>query len=366
MALSKDLEFRLDHAVTDDKIGDEIAARVEVTSTPATANAAQAILDILEESRNAAITERLTVGLAGDGSQGRELAKKINGMVAVLKAKANGNEVNAVAAQFEGQVAGMATDVTIDADVAGAAGNITLANDYVASVAADAEIVLSGANVALASVAAGALRNGETFDLEVEAPAANPTDTVLVDFTGTADAIVCTVTPNDGTNNGTTAVDLTTAELVELINTGLVVGKNITITDLSNLRELQTASGGDAAVLADGGEGDSVSATFANGADATGSDIDTIIAAHNAAAAANEQVTLSAGDGSQVPQADITLTGGAAAQDTDIAGAKSAMGSELMSEDARFHLEHALGSKAAADEFKASYDAMVAAIQAIS
>lgn len=225
--LSKDTEFRLDHAVADDKIGDEIAARVEVSSTPATANDAQAILDLLDDSRNAEVAERLVVALAGDGSQGRELAKKINGMVAVLKAKANGDEIAAVAASFTGQVAGMTTDVTIDADVAGAAGNITL----------------------------------------------------------TADSVT---------------------------------------------------------------------------------DIDGLIAAHNAGATAAEQVTLAAGDGSQVPTADITLSGGADAQDTDIAGAKAAMGSEAMSEDVRYHLEHALGSKAAADEFKASYDAMVAAIQAIS
>jgi hypothetical protein len=36
------------------------------------------------------------------------------------------NAIPAVAAQFDGQVAGMAADVTIDADVAGVAGNVTL------------------------------------------------------------------------------------------------------------------------------------------------------------------------------------------------------------------------------------------------
>ena len=39
--------------------------------------------------------------------------------------------IAAVAAQFIGQVAGMTTDVTIDADVAGAAGNVTLTGDGV-------------------------------------------------------------------------------------------------------------------------------------------------------------------------------------------------------------------------------------------
>jgi hypothetical protein len=40
----------------------------------------------------------------------------------------------AVAAQFDGQVAGMTTDVTIDADNAGAAGNITLVADSIADI----------------------------------------------------------------------------------------------------------------------------------------------------------------------------------------------------------------------------------------
>lgn len=225
--LSRDTEYRLEHALTDQAIADEVAARVEVASTPATANDAQAILALLDATLDEAIAERLVVGLAGDGSQGRELSAKITGMVAVLQAKANGDEIAATAASFTGQVAGMTTDVTITADVAGAAGNITL----------------------------------------------------------TADSI---------------------------------------------------------------------------------SDISALIAAHNSGATAEEQVTLTSGDGSQVPTADITLAGGADAQDTDIAGAKAAMGSEPMSEDTRYHLEHALGSKAAADEMKASYDAMVAAIQAIS
>lgn len=226
--LSKNTEYRLDHAVTDDKIGDEISARL-ISATPADAAEAQAVLDLLDERRNKAIEERLIVALAGDrqGAAGRELAKKINGMVAVLKAQADGDEVAATAAQFQGQVAGMTTDVTIDADVPGAAGNITLVADSV-------------------------------------------------------------------------------------------------------------------------------------------TDIDGLIAAHNAGADPDEQVTLSAGDGSQVPTADITLSGGADASDANIAETQAAMGAEPMSESARYALEHALGSKAAADEFKAAYDAMVAAVQAIS
>lgn len=284
MALSNDTEFRIDHAVTDEQVGAEIAARLEVSSTPADDTEAQAILDLLDPTKNSAIEERLIVALAGDGNgaAGREMAKKLNGMISVLQAKADGTEIAAVAATAT-------LDLTTD--------------------------------IVLTSAAAGAARNDETFTLEVEAAAANPTDTILAGFTGTADAIVCTITPNDGTNNGATPVDLTTAELAELINTGAVVGKNVTVTDLSSLRALQTATGGDATDLADSGEGDGEVATFASGSDAA---------------------------------------------DNDVTPAQTAMGSESMGDSVKFALKHALTSDAAADEVKSSYDAMVAAIQAIS
>lgn len=133
-----------------------------------------------------------------------------------------------------------------------------------AAVAATAVLNLT-ADITLTSVKKGAGRNTQTLTTQVLAAAANPTDTVLVAFTGTEEAIVVTVTPNDGTNNGATPVDLTTAELVELINTGAVVGKTITLTDASSLRALQTATGGGATDLADGGEGDGVVGTFSAG-----------------------------------------------------------------------------------------------------
>lgn len=159
------------------------------------------------------------------------------------------------------------------------------------AVAAEATLDLT-ADITLTSVAEGADRNGETFTLEVEAAAANPTDTILAEFTGTADAIVCTITPNDGTNNGATPVDLTTAELAELINTGAVAGKEVTVTDLSSLRELQTAAGGDATALADAGEGDGELATFADGADESG-DLAALQAALAAAIAASAENKIS-------------------------------------------------------------------------
>lgn len=127
--------------------------------------------------------------------------------------------------------------------------------------------------IELTSVALGSARNTNTFTVQVAAAAANPTDTVLAVFTGTAAAIVCTITPNDGTNNSDTPVDLTTEELVELINSGEVVGKEVTVTDASSLRALQTATGGGDDALADAGEGDAVVGTFAGG----GADAPTIV-----------------------------------------------------------------------------------------
>lgn len=121
------------------------------------------------------------------------------------------------------------------------------------------------ADITLTSRTVDSTRNTNTVTTQVLAAAANPTDTVLVAFTGTAAAVVITVTPNDGTNNTATPVDLTTAELTELINTGAVVGKTITLTDASSLRADLSAAGGGATAMADGGEGDGVVATFSGG-----------------------------------------------------------------------------------------------------
>ncbi len=121
--------------------------------------------------------------------------------------------------------------------------------------------------IVLTKVKLGEVCNGQTFTIQVVAPAANPAATVLAVFTGTAAAIICTVTPNDGTNNTATPVTVTTEELVELINTGLIAGKTPTITDASSLRALQTAAGGDTTPLADAGEGDGEVGTFAGAVD---------------------------------------------------------------------------------------------------
>lgn len=148
------------------------------------------------------------------------------------------------------------------------------ANGITPAVAATATLNLT-TDIVLTSVAAGTARNTNTLTLQVAAAAANPTDTVIAVFTGTAAAIVLTITPNDGTNNTATPVDLTTAEVVELINTGAVDGKNVTLTDASSYRALQTATGGDATPVADGGEGDAVVGTFSGGVAASANVLDT-------------------------------------------------------------------------------------------
>ncbi len=123
------------------------------------------------------------------------------------------------------------------------------------------------APIVLTKVALNSLQNGSTFTLQIAAAAANPTNTVLAVWTGTAAATVLTITPNNGTNNGATPVNITTAQVVELINTNLVAGKTITVTDGSSLKALCTATGGGATNVADGGEGDGLVATLTGAID---------------------------------------------------------------------------------------------------
>lgn len=124
------------------------------------------------------------------------------------------------------------------------------------------------ADVTLTKASVGTVENSGTVTIQVAAAAANPSDEVLVDVTGTAAAIVITVTPNDGTNNTATPVDLTTAELAELLDSGTVVGKTVTVTDAGSLlANIASAAGGGATALANGGEGDGVSASWSGAVD---------------------------------------------------------------------------------------------------
>lgn len=221
--ISKNTAYVLEVALANDKVADEIAARL-ISAAPVDANEAQTILDVLDLNMNKKIEEYLIVAMASRVA-GKELAKKINGLTAVLQAQADGEEVAATFAQFEGQVAGMTTDVTIDADVAGLAGNITLVADSL-------------------------------------------------------------------------------------------------------------------------------------------TDIDGLIAAWNLANPANE-VTLSAGDGSQIPTANIVLAGGTDASDANLVPSQEAMGSDHMSAATFEILVVAMASRAAAQDFKDAFNTMIDAAQAI-
>lgn len=201
---------------------------------------------------------------------------------------------------------------------------ISVSLQSTAAVAATGVLDLTN-DITLTSVATGTARNTNTFTTQVLPAAANPGATVLALFNGTAAAIVCTITPNDGTNNGAVPVDLTTAQLRELITTGAVVGKTVTITDASSFRILQTATGGGSTPLADGGEGDGVVATFSGGANfaliSTGNAVKSAVNADgsasllvlvtgaNAAAVTTLTATpLAGGDDGEVNVADSELT----------------------------------------------------------
>lgn len=97
--LSRDTEFRLEHAVTDRGLDDEIAARVEISSSPTNTAEADAILALLDKSQNEAISERMRVALAGDGSQGDEISQKLNAIFAVLEARSANVPADIVAAK---------------------------------------------------------------------------------------------------------------------------------------------------------------------------------------------------------------------------------------------------------------------------
>lgn len=212
-------------------------------------------------------------------------------------AAAAANPTNTILAAFTGTAAAIVCTVTPnDGTNTGspASAVLDLTNDVTISTTTDT-----------------AARNTNTFTIQVLAAAANPTDTILAETSGTAAATVLTITPNDGTNNTATPVDLTTAELAELIATGAVVGKTVTVTDTGSLLDGLTASGGGGAALADAGEGDGVIGTFAGGVadaaiDLTTAELTELI---NTGAVVGKTVTVT--DGSSL-RALQTATGGGA------------------------------------------------------
>lgn len=128
---SANLTQRMKHAIANEELSLEILKRVSVTSAPANAAAAQAVLASLDESKNEKIAEWCKVAFAGDGKAGDEIAKKVVKMMDVLKAKANGEEVAgspstpAVKAEFNAglNVSSAPESFHFRAVTAGAAGN---------------------------------------------------------------------------------------------------------------------------------------------------------------------------------------------------------------------------------------------------
>lgn len=195
-------------------------------------------------------------------------------------------------------------------------------------------ILATTAAITLRASRDGDSRNGNTFKIVCAAAAdndaADAAAVVKVAFTQTAAAILCTVTPDS-----TPAGSITTAEVAEMINTGAVAGKKIVITDPLNLRTLQSATGGGAQVLANGGEvgGTGVIGTFAGaptadfhiGGAGLSTDVETLTQqvveitcpAANVAGFAGTTVTLVDGDGK--PREYVI----------QIAGAPAAVGNQI-------------------------------------
>ena len=167
-------------ALTNQDLANDLERRFSV-QTPGDAAAAQASLDSYSQSIEKH-REYLIVALC-DKAAGDEIADRLQAAENVLKAVANGNETvdePAVAASFIGQVVGMTTDVTIEADVPGADGNdILLAFDGIA----DIDAVLAAWNLANPANTA-TLTDGDGSqipdDLE-EIQLADGADTVYID-----------------------------------------------------------------------------------------------------------------------------------------------------------------------------------------
>ncbi len=111
--------------------------------------------------------------------------------------------------------------------------------------------------------------NGRTVAITTTAAADNTPNGPKVVFGGTRAATTITITPDSSPDT-----KITTAELVELVNSGQVVGKTVSITDDSNLRQTLSATGGGAQNLVNGtADDDATTAAFAGGVDLDGSTV---------------------------------------------------------------------------------------------
>lgn len=125
--------------------------------------------------------------------------------------------------------------------------------------------------VTITSRLPGTAYNNYALTTLIQDPAANPSDSVIVYFEKNGEtACNLRVIPNDGTHNGGTPVDITSSQLVECINTGAIVGRNVTLQDPNNLRTRFSATGGSITEIVEkNGEGDGNVFTLLGATDST-------------------------------------------------------------------------------------------------
>jgi len=108
----------------------------------------------------------------------------------------------------------------------------------------------NGDDFDITAAPAGTAQNGATIQLIVLAAAANAGGAILMDWTGSAAALVLTVTPDSGSS-------VSADELVEYLNSGAITAKTVTETQPELKVSIESAAGGGAIALlpADGATG---------------------------------------------------------------------------------------------------------------
>jgi len=119
--LSESTKQRLVHALANQDMADELEKRIS-QELPSQSEAQEALDSYKDDEK---LREHLVVALALKEA-GDEISNRLDAAKKILEAIADGNEVAgspAVSASFDGQVAGMNTDVQIEADNEGEDGN---------------------------------------------------------------------------------------------------------------------------------------------------------------------------------------------------------------------------------------------------
>ncbi len=292
------------------KLVAELVARLDVSTTPADDTAAATVLEGLDISSRTKSKMKNVLGIwLCDKRASDEIAGKINGMINVLQAQADGNEVAAVAAAFSGQVNKQSGTIVLTADDVGVSGNDTILNfDGVITV----QNAVDAWNVA------------------------NPADSIIV-------------------TSGVTSVVPINGQTIQLsggdVSTQASFNNKVLVLTTAFVIDADTAgAAGNITLTGDGTK-----------------TIAVLISDWNTAHPSNT-VTLASGTGSQIPANTevIELTGGADATDSNVADTLAAMGSDDMSDRAAKRVLKMLGKQVLADEFISAYNDMVDAISAIT